>query len=41
MDAGLKYLKIISRGEDGSWMRVPVSEGHRDKRVGEALVQFL
>ena len=35
MDAGLKQLKVISREEDGSWKRVPVSGGHRDKRVGE------
>ena len=33
-DAGLKQLKIISRGEDGSWESVPVSGGHGDKRVG-------
>ena len=35
MDAGVKQLKAISRGEDGSLKRVPVSGGHRDKRVGE------
>ena len=35
VDAGLKQLKVISRGEDGSWKRVPVPRGHRDKRVGE------
>ena len=27
---------VISRGEDGSWKRVPVSGSHRDKRVGES-----
>ena len=31
MDACLKQLKVISRGES-----VPVSGGHRDKRVGES-----
>ena len=36
MGAGLKQLKVISRGEDGSWKRVPLSRGHRDKRVGES-----
>ena len=35
MDAGLKQLKVISRGEDGGWERVPVYGGHRDKRVGQ------
>ena len=44
MDAGLKQLKVISRGEDGGWEWVPVSGGHRDKRVGEcavsAFIQF-
>ena len=34
VDAGLKHLKVISRGEDGGRERVPVSGGHRDKRVG-------
>ena len=36
MDAGLKQLKIISRGEDGGREWVPVSGGYRDKRVGES-----
>ena len=36
MGAGLKQLKVICRGEDGSWKEVPVSGGHRDKRVGES-----
>ena len=36
MDAGLKQLKVISRGEDSGWEGVPVSGGHRDKRVGES-----
>ena len=36
MDAGLKQLRVISRGEDGGWERVPVSGGHRDKKVGES-----
>ena len=36
VDAGLKQLKVISRGEDGGWERVPVSGGHKDKRVGES-----
>ena len=35
MGAGLKQLKVISHGEDGSRERVPVSGGHRDKRIGE------
>ena len=33
VDAGLKHLKVISRGEDGGREWVPVSGGHRDKRV--------
>ena len=36
MDADLKQLKVISRGEDGDWERVPVPGGHKDKRVGES-----
>ena len=36
MDAGHKQLKVINRGEDGGWKRVPFSGGHRDKRVGES-----
>ena len=32
----LKQLKDISGGEDGGWKRVPVSGGHRDKRVGDS-----
>ena len=40
MDAGLKQMKIISRGEDGGSKRVPVSGGHRDKRVGSIFIQF-
>ena len=34
-DAGLKLLKVISRGEDGGWERVPISGGQRHKRVGK------
>ena len=34
VDAGLKHLKVISRGEDGGWERVPISGGQRYKRVG-------
>ena len=34
VDAGLKHLKVISRGEDGGREWVPVSGGHRDTRVG-------
>ena len=34
VDAGLKQLKVISRGEDGGWERVSISGGQRDKRVG-------
>ena len=44
MDAGLKHLKVISRGEDVGWEWVPVSGGHRDKRVavsaGSIFIQF-
>ena len=40
VDVGLKQLKVISRGEDGGWEWVPVSGGHRDKRVGKSLVWF-
>ena len=44
VDAGLKQLKIISRGEDGGWERVPISESQRDKRVnvsaGSIFIQF-
>ena len=29
-------LKVISRGEDGSWKGVSVSGGHRDKRLGKS-----
>ena len=36
MDAGLKQLTVISRGEDGGCERVPVSGDHRDKRVEES-----
>ena len=36
MDAGLKQRNVISRRENGGWKRVPVSGGHRDKRVGES-----
>ena len=36
MDAVLKYLEVISRGEDSGWERVPVSGGHRDRRVDES-----
>ena len=32
VDAGLKHLKVISRGEDGGRERVPVSGGHKDSR---------
>ena len=41
VDAGLKQLKVISRGEDGDWEWVPVSGGLRDKGVWKALVRFL
>ena len=34
MDVDLKQLKVISCGEDGDWEWVPISGGHRDKRVG-------
>ena len=34
VDADLKQLKVISRGEGGSWERVPISGGQRDKKVG-------
>ena len=36
VDVGLKQLKGISRGEDGGRESVPVSGGHRDKRVGDS-----
>ena len=36
VDAGLKQLKVISRGEVGGTEGVQVSGGHRDKRVGES-----
>ena len=36
VDAGLKQMKVISRGEDGGRESVPVSGGHRDKRVCES-----
>ena len=36
VDAGLKQLKVTSRGEDGDWECVPVSGGQRDKRIGES-----
>ena len=39
MDVGLKQLKVISRGEDGNWKRVP--RGHRDKRVGKSIYIYL
>ena len=32
----LNSRRLISRGEDGGWKGVPVSGGHRDKRVGES-----
>ena len=35
MDEGIKQLKVISSGEDGSWQRVLDSGGPRDTRVGE------
>ena len=35
VDAGFKQMKVITRGEDGGWKRVPVSGGFRDKRVAE------
>ena len=44
VDAGLNHMKVIRRGEDGGRERVPVSGGHRDKRVGVSagsiLIQF-
>ena len=36
VDAGLKQLKVISRGVDGGWDLIPVSGGHRYKRVDES-----
>ena len=36
MDAGLEQLKVIIRREDGGWEWVPISGGHKDKRVGES-----
>ena len=36
VNAGFKQLKVISRGEELGWERVPVSGGHRDKRVGKS-----
>ena len=41
VDAGLKQQKVISRGKDGGWERVPVSGGHRDKIVGEGACSVL
>ena len=45
MDVDLKQLKVISCGEDGDWEWVPISGGHRDKRVGESarsiFIQFV
>ena len=44
MGAGLKQLKVISRGEDSSWMQAPVSGGHRGKivagRAGSIFIKF-
>ena len=37
MDAGLEGLKVISCWEDGRRKRVPVSRGHRNKRIGECV----
>ena len=37
---GLKQLRVIGSGIDGSRDRVLVSRGHRDKRVGSLLIQF-
>ena len=34
VDAGLKHLKVIRRGEVGGWERVTISGVQRDKRVG-------
>ena len=36
VDAGLKQLKVISRGEDGGWECIPIYGGQGDKRVGES-----
>ena len=36
MDASLKQLKVISPGKEGGWELVPISGGHRNKRVGES-----
>ena len=39
VDAGLKQLKIVSRGEDGGWEWVPVSGGHRESACS-IFIQF-
>ena len=36
VDAGLKQLKIISRGEDGGSTWASVSGGYRDKSIDES-----
>ena len=41
MDAGLKQLKVIVRGEDGGRKEVPFPGGHRDKRLGESVGSIL
>ena len=41
MDVGLKHLKVIGLREDGGRKRVPVPEGHRDKRFIESVGSFL
>ena len=37
VNAGLKQLKVISRGEDGGSEYVPVSRCHRNNRIGECV----
>ena len=41
MDAGFKQPKVISRGEDGGWKRVPVSGVIGIKELAKPLVRFL
>ena len=44
VDAGLKKLKVIGRGENCGWKRVQFSRDHRDKgcseRVGLIVIQI-
>ena len=41
MDAGLKQLKVIGRGEVGSRKRVPLAGGHGNKRLGNSVASIL